>query len=217
MVNRVALVTGATRGIGKAIALKLAENGINLVLTGRSQDNLEDVASQAEEKGVNTYTYKADLEDDLMPQRLIKETLFEYKRLDYLINNAGFALQATIEETTNEQWDKIMNINAKAPFLLCKEAIPQLKMSKHGTIINISSVVGHKGYINQAAYTASKHALTGFTKVLAKELQPYGIRVHLISPGGVYTDMVKEMRPELLSRNWSKSICQQLFLRMISG
>jgi 3-oxoacyl-[acyl-carrier protein] reductase len=92
----------------------------------------------------------------------------------------------------------MMNVNARAPFLLCKKAIPHLKLSKQASIINISSVVGRKGYVNQTAYSASKHALTGFTKALAKELHPLGIRVHLISPGGVATDMINKTRPDLV-------------------
>jgi 3-oxoacyl-[acyl-carrier protein] reductase len=90
-----------------------------------------------------------------------------------------------------------MRVNARAPFFLCKTAIPYLEKSKAATIINISSVVGHKGYVHQAAYAASKHALTGFTKVLAREVQDKGIRVYLLSPGGVHTEMVQKMRPDL--------------------
>lgn len=100
-------------------------------------------------------------------------------------------------DTTPELWDRHMAINARAPFLVSTQLVDLLERSHDGIIVNIGSVVDHKGYVNQGAYTASKHALSGLTKVLAKELQPRGIRVHLLSPGGVSTEMVREMRPDI--------------------
>ena len=100
-------------------------------------------------------------------------------------------------EVTPEQWNSIFSVNARAPFFLCKAALPYLKESAKPMVINISSVVGFKGYANQSAYSSSKHALAGFTKVFAKEVQPFGIRVHLISPGGVATEMVRQTRPDI--------------------
>jgi 3-oxoacyl-[acyl-carrier protein] reductase len=196
--DKVALITGASRGIGKAIAFQLAEAGINVSLTGRSEETLTSVADEIKTKyNVKTYIHSGDLEDELIPAMIIKNTVFELGQLDILINNAGMALSKPIEETDIHEWQKLLSVNARAPFFLCKEAIQYLRKSNYGTIINISSVVGHKGYNDQAAYTASKHALTGFTKVLAKEVQKYNIHVHLISPGGVDTNMVEEMRPDL--------------------
>ena len=101
------------------------------------------------------------------------------------------------EDTTLKDFDKIFNINVKAPFILCQKVLPYLRSSSHAAIINISSVVGHKGYIHQAAYAASKHAVLGFSKSLANEVYTQNIRVHTICPGGVYTDMVKVARPDL--------------------
>ena len=117
--------------------------------------------------------------------------------LDVLVNCAGLSQAGSFTEVTPQEWDRIFAVNAKAPFFLCKEALPYLKESPKATVINISSVVGFKGYINQSAYSSSKHALAGFTKVFAKEVQPFGIRVHLISPGGVATEMVTKMRPDI--------------------
>lgn len=118
-------------------------------------------------------------------------------KLDIVINNAGLASSIPISETPMEIWDQIFAINARAPFFICKAAIPFLKQSSSPFIINIGSVVDFKGYENQSVYTSSKHALAGFTKVLAKEVQADGIKVHLISPGGVNTAMVRETRPDL--------------------
>ncbi len=117
--------------------------------------------------------------------------------IDLLVNCAGLAQQGSFTEVQPAEWDAIFAVNAKAPFFICKEALPYLKQSAKPIIINIASVVGFKGYIHQSVYSSSKHALTGFTKVLAKEVQPFGIRVHLISPGGVATEMVKKMRPDI--------------------
>jgi 3-oxoacyl-[acyl-carrier protein] reductase len=120
-----------------------------------------------------------------------------FGKLDFLVNNAGTAENITFEETSLEQWDRIMNLNARAPFFLCQAALPLLRKSGTPAIINISSVVGRHGYARQAAYSASKHALLGFTKALAKEVQPEGIRVHALSPGATSTDLIKTMRPDL--------------------
>jgi 3-oxoacyl-[acyl-carrier protein] reductase len=114
-----------------------------------------------------------------------------------VINNAGVANSMPIKATSLEMWDKIFSVNARAPFFICKEAIPYLKQSSKPVIINIGSVVDFKGYANQSAYASSKHALAGFSKVLAKEVQDDSILVHLISPGGVNTEMVREMRPNI--------------------
>jgi 3-oxoacyl-[acyl-carrier protein] reductase len=195
--RRVALITGATRGIGYEIALKLAKRGINLALAGRADEKLSEVVEKVKALGVDAIAIKCDLSSELAPQQMIKETIYEYRRIDFLINNAGFAINKSIEETTPEEWDEIMTVNAKAPYFICKEALPALRKSEEGTIINISSVVGRIGYESQSAYAASKHALNGFTKSLAREEQKNNIRVHLIAPGGVATDMVKEMRPDL--------------------
>jgi len=200
MVNlkgRIALVTGAGRGIGKSIALMLAKNGVNLALTATSQDNLKLVKKETEQYNIDVRTYAADLSQSHVPSKLIEDVINDFGGIDILINNAGTADRKSFCETTVEDWDKHMNLNARAPFLLCKEAIPYLRKSEVPSIINIASVVGTKGYVNQMAYTASKHALMGMTKVLAQEVQEYGIRVHVISPGGVATEMVRKTRPDL--------------------
>ena len=127
----------------------------------------------------------------------IDKAAAHFGRIDILINNAGMALNKPFEDTTPEDFDRLFAINVKAPFVLCQKALPYLRQSGHAEIVNISSVVSHKGYVNQAAYAASKHALLGFSKSLANEVYTQNIRVHTISPGGVYTDMVKIARPDL--------------------
>ncbi len=194
---KTAIVTGASRGIGKAIALKLASLNYAMVVIGRSKNDLAALKLTIEEMGSPCLTLAVDLCQEETPEMIVRETMTRFGRMDVLVNNAGLAHSAQISETDIETWDNIFKVNARAPFFLCKACIPFLKKSNHPMIINISSVVGFKGYLGQAAYSSSKHALTGFTKVLAKEVQGDGIKVHLISPGGVNTEMVREMRPDI--------------------
>jgi 3-oxoacyl-[acyl-carrier protein] reductase len=196
--GKVALVTGATRGIGKAIATRLASKGVNLLITGRSVDKLCEICNLAGQYEVKIHSLVADIKDPETPAMLMEDLMHHFGKLDYLINNAGAAFAKSFENTTPEDWDYLMNVNAKAPYFVCKEAIPMLKESQSASIVNISSVVGRLGYELQSAYSASKHALMGFTKVLAKELKPFNIRVHAVSPGGVATEMIDRMRPDIL-------------------
>ena len=195
--HKVALLTGATKGIGKAIAIKLAENSYNLFIVGRNAQQLSQTKVELETYGINCHFLEADLSKPEIPETVITECIKVYSRLDLVINNAGLANAMLVAETPMDLWDNIFAVNARAPFFICKAAVPYLKNSPKPIIINIGSVVDFKGYANQAVYASSKHALAGFTKVLAKEVQKDGIRVHLISPGGVNTEMVREMRPDI--------------------
>ncbi|PMQ00799.1 MAG: 3-oxoacyl-ACP reductase [Dictyoglomus sp. NZ13-RE01] len=195
--GKVALITGASRGIGKAISKALAQEGVNLAINSRAEESLLILKNELSIYNIDILICPFDLRDPKAPKILIEKVVEHFGGLDILINNAGIALAKSIMDTTEEEWDEIMAVNARAPFFLSKYAIPYLKKSDIPTIINISSVVGTKGYVNQGAYTASKHALMGFTKVLAQEVHEDGIRVHVISPGGVATDLVTIMRPDL--------------------
>ena len=195
--DRVAIITGSGSGIGKATALALAQEGMKIVLCGRTVSKLEETAKLVEEAGGKALIVSGDLRDESYIIRIVDETMEAFGRIDVLINNAGVSLAKPVVDCTAEEFDQIMDTNMKAPFLLCKYSIPHMRKSDCDTIINIASVVGHKGYVNQSLYGASKHAITGFTKVLAKEVQEDGIRVHLLSPGGVYTEMVANVRPDL--------------------
>ena len=195
--GKVALITGASGGIGAAMAKRLAQSGIDLVLCGRSAEKLEKTRKSVEEYGVKTFLYTGDLTADGAPKACIDAALGAFGRLDILINNAGMALSCPYEQTTEAQFDNIMATNVRAPYFLCQAALPALRASDHATIINISSVVGHKGYPLQSAYAASKHALIGMSKSLANEVYTENIRVHVIAPGAVFTDMVRIARPDL--------------------
>lgn len=195
--NKVVLITGASKGIGKTIAIQLARIGYDMLIVGRNGDQLLQTKKEVEKHNIRCSIMNADLSNADAPSAIIQEVIRVFGKLDVVINNAGVANSMPIKETSVEMWDKIFSVNARAPFFICKEAFPFLKRSSKPVIINIGSVVDFKGYTNQSAYSSSKHALAGFTKVLAKEVQDDGILVHLISPGGVNTEMVREMRPDI--------------------
>ena len=194
-----ALITGASGGIGSAIAKRFAELGLDLVLCGRSEDKLAAIRSTCEALGVRVALVTGDITADSFPGHAVQSALDAFGRLDILVNNAGMALSCPLEQTTTAQFDQIMALNVRAPYFLCQAALPALRQSDRATILNIASVVGHKGYPLQSAYAASKHALIGLSKSLANEVYEEGIRVHIIAPGAVYTDMVKIARPDLSS------------------
>ena len=194
--GKVAVVTGAGGSIGRAIALKLAEMGMNIALCGRREEKLRAVAAETG-RPEDMLILTGDLTDDAHLKSCVEKTVARFGGLDALVNNAGIALNRPFAETDADAFDRIMAINARAPFLLTREALPHLKKSGRAAIVNIGSVVSYCGYADQAAYSASKHALLGMTRALAKEVQKDGIRVHLVAPGGVDTDMVRIARPDL--------------------
>jgi NAD(P)-dependent dehydrogenase (short-subunit alcohol dehydrogenase family) len=194
-----ALITGGSRGIGFHITKKLTENGIDVCIAGRDGTSLREAKGQLLQNPLSAqvHTIQIDLEQPDAPQQLIREAGEKLGGLDLLVNNAGICLNRSLEETSLKEWDRIMHINARAPYFLCQHALPWLRDSSVPTIIQIASVVGHNGYESQSAYAASKHALLGFTKSLAKEVQHEGIRVYTLSPGGVATEMIGAARPDL--------------------
>lgn len=195
--DKVAVVTGASRGIGRVISENLAKSGVNLAINSRSAEQLEKIKKEFKMYGIEVLPCPADLAEPEECVGIIKKAAGYFGGIDILINNAGIAIPKPLSETTIDEWDLHMKINARAPFILSREALPYLIKSEMGTIINISSVVGRKGYVNQGAYTASKHALMGMSKVLAQEVLKHNVRVHVIAPGGVATEMVTKTRPDL--------------------
>lgn len=195
--GKIALITGASGGIGSCIARRFAQDGISLALLGRSKEKLAATAASVREYGVETLLLPGDLLDGAYLEDCFAAVKERFGGLDILVNNAGMALSRSFEETTMAEFDRIMALNARVPYLACHLALPLLRCSECASILNIASVVAHKGYPLQSAYAASKHALAGFTKSLASEVYREDIRVHLISPGGVFTDMVRIARPDL--------------------
>ncbi|MCI5778856.1 MAG: SDR family oxidoreductase [Lentisphaeria bacterium] len=195
--GKTAVLTGSGGGIGRAVAEHLARLGMRIVLLGgKNLDKLERTR-EIVSRHTECLTLPGDLTGADFPAAAVAAAVAEYGGIDVLVNNAGAAQNTPFAEIGAAEFDRIMNINFRAPFFLTQAALPHLKHSPCGTIVNIASVVAHSGYPMQSVYSASKHALLGWTKSLARECFRDGVRVHAISPGGVYTDMVKLSRPDL--------------------
>ncbi len=198
--DKVAVITGGGGGIGRETATTLAAAGAKVILLGgRNIYELQNTADLIVSNGGKCKVIGGDLTDMNTLNGAFLQAVEGEEKIDILINNAGVAHNTEIEKVTESQFDSIMKINVKVPYFLTQKALPYLKKSDTATIINIASVVAHAGYEKQSVYTASKHALLGFTKSLATELYKKNVRVHAISPGGVYTDMIKVSRPDLSS------------------
>jgi NAD(P)-dependent dehydrogenase (short-subunit alcohol dehydrogenase family) len=161
LAEKVALVTGASRGIGRAISIALARQAATVVLTARSKQKLNETAEQVRQTGGDAEVVPTELADEKAIRNLVHVIDEKYGRLDILVNNAGVTHSAKLQETATADWDRCFQINARAPFILCRQALPLLEKAPFAYIVNIASVVGVKGYPLQSAYTASKHALRG--------------------------------------------------------
>jgi len=195
--RKVAIVTGGSRGIGRAISIALAREGATVVLAARSAQPLAEAAQLVCEAGGRAETVVTELTSEESIRALVRTVNDRLGRLDILVNNAGITHSAKFEDTRTEDLDRCWAINARAPFILCREALPLLRRAEAAYIVNVSSVVGVKGYPLQSAYTASKHAVRGMSISLAEELRGTNIRVHVICPGAVDTGMVGNVRPDI--------------------
>jgi 3-oxoacyl-[acyl-carrier protein] reductase len=196
--GQVALVTGAGRGIGKAIARSLACCGAHVVLAARTKSEIDAVADDIRLSNGIASAQVVDLASPEQITELFNGIEREHGRLDILINNAGIGRFGPTETFAVSDWDAVLDINARGTFLCCQGALSLMRPHNHGYIVNISSVVGFKGYPLQAAYTASKHAIMGMTKSIAAELKDSNIRISAILPGGVETAMLASARPDLV-------------------
>ncbi len=195
--NTVALVTGAGRGIGKAISRSLSEAGAHVILAARSEPELEALRDALQAAGGHASVQCVDLGDEASITSLFDAVRNKHGRIDVLVNNAGIGHYGPVVDFSTGDFDEIMRVNLRGTFLCCREALRIMQEQRSGTIINIASVVGIKGYPLQAAYTASKHGMMGLTKSLAVEAQAHGVRVSAVLPGGVATEMVTQSRPDL--------------------
>lgn len=192
LAGKIAVVTGGGRGIGRTVAVRLAGLGAEVVLAGTTRSRLDAALAEIRAAGGRARGVAADVSDEASVMNLFAEA----GAVDVLVNNAGIGRFAPVAETTLEDWERVMAVNLRGAFLCSREAMRRMA-GRGGRIVNIASVVGLKGYVNQGAYTASKHGLMGLSKVMAAEGQKDNIITQVIAPGGVDTDMVGDARPDL--------------------
>ena len=195
--GKVALVTGAGRGIGKTISLSLGNAGAHVVVSARTVKEIESVKNEIIQNGGKATAIQADISSENSIISLFENIADNLGTLDILINNAGIGYFGEVVDFPISDYDKIMNLNARGTFICCQQALKIMIPQKSGYIINIDSASGIKGYLKHAAYAASKHAVMGFTKTLALESQEHNIRVSAILPGGVDTELIGEARPDI--------------------
>ena len=204
--GKTALVTGATRGIGRVIAVKFAEQGANIAFTYRQiNSNAEELIKEIEAMGVQCKGYAADAADFAASDAVVKDVVADFGRIDVLVNNAGITKDGLILRMTEEQWDAVITTNLKSAFNFTRAVVPVMAKQRGGSIINMSSVVGENGNAGQCNYSASKAGLIGLAKSIAKEMGPRGIRANCIAPGFIVTDMTSAISEEMRAE-WAKTI-----------
>ena len=210
LVGQTALVTGGSKGIGRAICLALAKEGVNVIIAARNESKIKETMEMLKEMGGKAIAIRTDVRNEEDVKNMISRIIEKCGRLDILINNAGVAHRKRLEETTLEEYNEIMDTNLKGVFLCTKYAIPHIRNRKSGKIINISSGAGLHGIPELSVYCASKFGVIGITESIASELDDK-IKVYAICPGGVDTDMYRSLfghRPELKPEHIAKKVLE---------
>ena len=187
--GRVAVVTGAGRGSGRAIALALAREGARVALAARSNGELAAVAHELGQAGATTVAVPTDVRQEASLEALVGRILGEWQQVDVLVNAAGVAAFAPVTDSKLDDWDQMLAVNLRGAVLACRAVLPAMIARKQGTIISVGSVVTSRALPGSAAYTASKYGLLGFSRVLAEEMRPHGVRVGVISAGATDTPL----------------------------
>lgn len=196
--NKTALITGATRGIGKQIALTLAQDGYDIAINYRTEnDALKDTKKEIEEKGVRCLAVQGDVSNFEDCEKFVKEIIEEYGKIDVLVNNAGITRDTLLMRMKKEDFEQVIDTNLVGTFNVTKNVISHMMKARSGRIINISSVVGVSGNAGQTNYAASKAGIIGFTKSLAKEVASRNILVNAVAPGFIETDMTDVLKDEI--------------------
>ncbi len=204
--GKTALVTGASKGIGRSIALKFAEQGAHVAFTYLSSvEQGQALEAELASKGVKAKGYRSDASDFAQAEKLINDVVADFGSLDILVNNAGITMDNLLLRMSEEAWDKVINVNLKSCFNTVKAATKPMMKQKSGSIINMTSVVGLKGNAGQANYSASKAGIVGFTKSVALELGSRGIRSNAIAPGFIETEMTGKL-DEKTVQGWRDAI-----------
>jgi len=197
LVNKVAIVTGAGRGIGKAIAVALAREGANIIAIDVDIQTAEKVAREIKSLDRQALAIQVDVSDSKEVNRMVQSVLKKFKRVDILVNNAAIIRRGSIEDLTEEDWNRVMDVNLKGAFNCAKAVVVTMKKQRYGKIVNISSIAGKIGDLASApCYGASKAGMTCLAKSLARELASYNINVNVVAPHAIETDMSKEWSEE---------------------
>lgn len=191
--NKTAFVTGATKGIGQAIALRLAREGYQLFLLGRDACVLEQTAEACRSQGVAADYAAGDLREDAFTREAVKQALAKFSQIDVLVNNAGVASRDAVQSADLDVWQDVMDLNFTAVMSLCRQILPSMIAREQGAVINISSISGRNTNAGGAIYSASKHALNGFSGCMYEDVRDFGIKVSTIMPGFVDTDLTAEL------------------------
>ncbi len=194
--GKISLVTGGAQGIGRAIALGLAREGANVVIADLQAEKAGETAEEARSLGVESLSVEVDVSSEASVQRLADQTLARFGRVDILVNDAGVYLRAPVVEMREEDWDRTLNVNLGGNFLCSRAFVPSMRQHRFGRIISIASSIAHYGANEGAHYAASKGAIIGFVKALARELGPDGITANAICPAMANTAMPRGHRPE---------------------
>jgi len=204
--GKVAIVTGAARGIGRMIALRFAQEGADVAFTDLSRDeNMESLEKELSDLGVKGKGYVSDASDYEQTHQVVDQVVEEFGKVDVLVNNAGITRDTLLMRMDEEIWDLVIKVNLKSVFNFTKAAQRYMLKARSGSIINMSSVVGVNGNAGQANYSASKAGILGFTKSVAKELGSRSVRCNAIAPGFIITDMTDKL-PENVKEEWIKTI-----------
>ena len=195
--NKIAIVTGASQGIGKIIAFELAKSGANVVCLSRNKEALDIIVNKIIENGGQASSFSCDITKSETFTQIIKEIIENYKKIDILVNNAGVTNDSLLMRMSNQQWDNVININLKGAFNCTKAVMRYMMKNKSGRIINVTSIVGLTGNAGQANYAASKAGLIGMTKSIAKEVASRGITANCIAPGWIETSMTDALAEEV--------------------
>lgn len=208
LTGQVALVTGASRGLGKGIAMVLAEQGADIIVNYRSNENeAETVAGAVRELGRRAITVQADVSDEASVAAMFATIRDQFGRLDVLVNNAGTTIAQNIFETSAKDWDFILDTNLRSCFLCCQQAMEIMREQPSGSIVQISSIVGHRGALyGHVHYAATKAGMFGFTKTLARTGAPLGIRVNCVAPGIIETELLFQTHGEEEVRNLADGV-----------
>lgn len=205
LLGKVALVTGAAQGIGRAIALILAQKGADIVVSDINLEKAEETVREIETIGRRAMAIRADVANTNDVERMVEAILGRFGQIDILVNNAGITRDKLILRMTEEDWDAVLNVNLKGTFNCTKAVVRHMSKQRRGKIVNIASVVGEMGNVGQANYSASKAGVIGFTKTIAREFAQRGINVNAIAPGYIETPMT-EVLPEKVKEELRRMI-----------